>query len=1759
MENNYTNTKSRFLLHFLLLVTTFLFYGNSWGQVSYSQDWSATGLNSWITSGFVFGRTTNSVCQTTGSIRGERYSGNSGQFTSPLLGTSNGGEITLNFYYKVTVWNAGTTGTTLANLGTINVQYASSTSGPWTTAYTINSSNHTVSTSCALKTVNFFPPTGNLYIRFNVTSGSGGDNWYYFDDVSVSQSAPPSCSSPTALSSSAITSNSASLSWTPPGSAPADGYDIYYSTSSTAPLVGTSPTVNNHSASPYGATGLSPNNLYYWWVRSDCSGGDTSGWVSGGSFTTLCNAITSLPWTEGFESLSSVSSTTFPSCWLEGTGTNWRSQDASTTSYNDARTGTKYIGCVYGGTNDRIWTPGFQLTAGVSYDFSTYFVGDGYSGWTGDIVYNTGQSATGETVLGSSFIISSTTSTSGTNYAQIKRTFVPVSSGVYYFGIRITSTNTPWSSMSFDDFTLELSPTCVAPVSIAATTAITATTATINWTASPSSPSNGYEWEVRTSGAGGSGATGLATSGSVGAGILTANATGLTAETSYTVYVRANCGGGDFSAWTSGGSFTTLCAAEVAPTAVQDFETYTGVAPAPSCWSEATGALAASTTLSGTTSAWTLRTNGFANITSGNKGVTINLYRTKNDWIISQPIDLGATAGLYRIKYKYAVTSYAVTASQTTLLSHKVDVVISTDGGTTWSNANVLKTYTGAATYSNTGTDEYINLSAYSGVVKIAFVATTTSYSPDIDFHIDDFSVELIPTDAVDWANLQYISLSNAQTCQTIDVYTRAYEGGVTNAVGQGSGIMVWIGKNSSNTDPSTWSESAWTVAPYLGDADGYSVNDNDEYKLSLSGLTVGTHYIASRWQLNGGPYRYGATNDGFWDGSSHNNGVIIVTSPEEISASASELATCSGSSTTLTASSADASYTYEWDNGGGSGASVSVAPTSTTTYTATGTNSAGCIKTSSVTITVSNPPSTVIVATSDATVCSKTVQTLTATGGEVNGTGTIGSGTINPGSTSYPNLFSSFYGGVKHQMIYDASELTAQGVSGTITSISFNLSAFVANDCTNLTIRMKNTSNTILTGFETGTTTVYGGTTFTPSATGWVNFTLSAPFVWDGTSNLLVEVVHNAGNGGYGSGTRTYCSTTTENKTYYGAKDNVAGGISGFDALSSWSTFGANTNRPNIRFDYFSSEIMWSPTTNLYTDAACTVAYDGVSSATTLYAKPLTTTTYTASSISGSCIISDAVTLTTEAVTWDGSWSGTPAANKSIVFDADYTSPGGGTVIEGCDCTVTSGNITIASEDVLVLQNDIAVNSGLITFENNASLIQVNDVSNSGNIVYNRTSPLTVGGSDYVYWSSPVAGQTVPSGQNYIWNNGAGTLGGWASAATSTMGEGQGVIMRGVGSKTFTGIPFNGDVSVDIHRRAVTGLDDNWNLVGNPYPSAINANKFIQDSDNGNIIGTIALWTHGNPMSAGNAQPYYANYTYSYNPADYIYYNTSGTQSGPTGFNGNIAAGQSFFVQMVDGATASSSSIKFKNSMRTDAGAAYDNSQFYRNASTTDEKHRIWLDIVNSSSLSDRIMVGYISNATNENDRLYDAARSTSTTGLRIYSLIGAEKMAIQGRSLPFDTNDIVPLAYNAPTTGNYSIAIHAVDGLFETQDVYLEDTQLNIVHNLKQAPYSFTVATVGENNVRFKIRYTTSTLGDEDFDSTDNVFIATKNALKVFSTAEQIESISVFDLLGRTIYNKNKINANEFTIPVERVNAPLIVKVKLTNGVVVDRKVLF
>ena len=98
-------------------------------------------------------------------------------------------------------------------------------------------------------------------------------------------------------------------------------------------------------------------------------------------------------------------------------------------------------------------------------------------------------------------------------------------------------------------------PSCTAPSSLLVTYT-SPTAANLSWTASPSLPTNGYEWEIRTSGLGGSGATGLTASGTTAAGVVTASTSALTQNTTYILYVRSNCGG-TYSSWNASASSTS--------------------------------------------------------------------------------------------------------------------------------------------------------------------------------------------------------------------------------------------------------------------------------------------------------------------------------------------------------------------------------------------------------------------------------------------------------------------------------------------------------------------------------------------------------------------------------------------------------------------------------------------------------------------------------------------------------------------------------------------------------------------------------------------------------------------------------------------------------------------------------------------------------------------------------------------------------------------------------------------------------------------------------------------------------------------------------------------------------------------------------------------------------------------------------------------------------------------------------------------------
>ena len=619
------------------------------------------------------------------------------------------------------------------------------------------------------------------------------------------------------------------------------------------------------------------------------------------------------------------------------------------------------------------------------------------------------------------------------------------------------------------------------------------------------------------------------------------------------------------------------------------------------------------------------------------------------------------------------------------------------------------------------------------------------------------------------------------------------------------------------------------------------------------------------------------------------------------------------------------------------------------------------------------------------------------------------------------------------------------------------------------------------------------------------------------------------------------------------------------------------------------------------YTDAACTIPYVTGTPITTVFVKPtlaqLETPTYSftaTATLSNGCSVSQNVSINNKTSVWKGTssndWNnpnnwlpvGVPTINTCVIIpDVTSTNPskvlGASYNAFGRTLQVKNlGNLQIQPTNTLTIQDYVDVTTGgTFDIENSASLIQINNVANTG-IINMKRNAVTNNTLDYVYWSTPVAAFSVnnitpASVFRYLWNpttvtGYASNFGNWAGAS-GAMTTGRGYIIRGSsGTSTFIGTPNNGNITTPITRSTYTGAtytgptstqvtsdDDNWNLLGNPYPSAISADDFLA-ANSANLNQFVKIWTHGIDPSAAIADPFYQDYLLNYSTADYITYNAlGGTQFG---YDGKIGAGQGFFVLMNDANSTSENAI-FNNTMRSNT---HRNDQFYRTENEV-EKHRIWLTIGSPTNASVSTLVGYTTEASNNLDNKYDAIAQGVKTNFELYSIAESQELIIQGRSLPFNQNDEVILGVAIPQNGIYTIAISNVDGLFSdtAQNIYLEDKQLGIFHDLRTAPYTFT-GTVGRDENRFVLLYNSSRLSQDDVTLENNLTVVTNDNVTLYSSNENINSIEVYDLLGKVVQKYNNINSKEFMLShLTKNNTTLLLKVKLNNGVIVNKKVIF
>ncbi|WP_221259054.1 hypothetical protein [Flavobacterium okayamense] len=523
----------------------------------------------------------------------------------------------------------------------------------------------------------------------------------------------------------------------------------------------------------------------------------------------------------------------------------------------------------------------------------------------------------------------------------------------------------------------------------------------------------------------------------------------------------------------------------------------------------------------------------------------------------------------------------------------------------------------------------------------------------------------------------------------------------------------------------------------------------------------------------------------------------------------------------------------------------------------------------------------------------------------------------------------------------------------------------------------------------------------------------------------------------------------------------------------------------------------------------------------------------------------------------WDGSsWSnGLPAKDKQVTFTGNYTSSSD---IEACSISISgSAIVSFQSGHDLTVRGGINVGTtAQLIMQDNANIYQIEEITNSGNVNVNKN--VSTKRLDYIGWSSPVANQNLKAFSPNTLDNrfyeyiptGTTTPTAYNSVNpnTNTFNQAKGYLIRASNSYpstltswngSFTGTPFNGRINPNT---IYGGIGLGYNLVGNPYPSPLNIQELIEGNVN-TFDGTLYFWTNTNSPVGG---------VYTLNN-----FATRNLTGGTAAVNGSlipdeyVQTGQGFYVNsLVTGP------MYFTNSMRN----MVSNNQFINrnsnNSVTLNEAHKFWLNLSEGENKHNEILIGYVPNATNELDFGYDGKLFNNGSSA-LYSVAQNEELVIQGRSLPFTNDDIIPLGIKTDKSNLFTISLGNVEGLFsENQNIYIKDKVTGAVIDLTKNDYSF-IANEGANNYRFEILFKK----ENEANTNENQTLVYDNGNSlIFDSSNKIKSIEVYDTLGRLLFSKSNVNLKHFeTNLILKTNSVLLINLTDENQITTKTKVVF
>lgn len=342
--------------------------------------------------------------------------------------------------------------------------------------------------------------------------------------------------------------------------------------------------------------------------------------------------------------------------------------------------------------------------------------------------------------------------------------------------------------------------------------------------------------------------------------------------------------------------------------------------------------------------------------------------------------------------------------------------------------------------------------------------------------------------------------------------------------------------------------------------------------------------------------------------------------------------------------------------------------------------------------------------------------------------------------ANSYPAVYSQYFGGQKMQFLILASELSAAGftLGSPVTGIEFPVASLGAAwgstvfDCQNFCVSLGHTSLNNLTAFQSGMQVVMPSYNFTPVAPGFNSHLFSNPFLWDGSSNILVETVFSNNNTGNAAASviQHHHSTGYQSTVVYRA-DNQD-----FNTLAAASVSNVNVGalRPDFRLIGAAvGNYTWSPSTGLVS----------VNSSSTL-ASPNVSQVYTVSLSNGTCSAINSLSLTVSIQP-----SVTVSSSSSLVCvgnTATLNAAGAGSYTWSNGALLPSIAVSPLGNSTFVVTGANApcpTSSAAISLSVGPAML-VSALSNSPVICAGQSSTLYANGANTYSWSNGATTQTT-------------------------------------------------------------------------------------------------------------------------------------------------------------------------------------------------------------------------------------------------------------------------------------------------------------------------------------------------------------------------------------------------------------------------------